>query len=135
MPQFNWDARYSVNIKRFDEDHQELFRILNTLHDAMMTGRGQAVMQNVLGELLQYTQGHFSREEAAMRKAGYPKLQAHIEQHRRFVHKVQEVSAKFQGGTLGMTIDMLDFLTDWLKKHIVGVDQQYGEFLNARGIA
>jgi hemerythrin len=135
MPQFNWESRYSVKVKRFDDDHQELFRILNTLHDAMMARRGQQVLQRVLDELLLYTEGHFSREEEVMRSAGYPKLQAQIEQHRRFTDKIKEVSAKYKDGTVGLTIEVLDFLTDWLKKHIIGVDQQYSEFLNARGIS
>jgi hemerythrin len=34
-----------------------------------------------------------------------------------------------------MTIEVLDFLTDWLKRHIIGVDKQYSDFLNARGVA
>ncbi len=134
MPQFNWDSRYSVRVKRFDEDHQELFRILNTLHDAMMARRGQQVLQQVLDELLRYTDGHFSREEEVMRKAAYPQLQAQIDQHRRFTEKIKEVSAKYKEGSVGLTIDILDFLTDWLKKHILGVDQQYSDFLNARGV-
>jgi hemerythrin len=133
MPQFNWDSRYSVKVKRYD--HQELFHILNTLHDAMMARRGQQVLQHVLDELLQYTEGHFSREEEVMRKAGYPKMQALIEQHRRFTDKVKDVSAQYKGGSVGLTVDMLDFLTDWLKKHIIGMDQQYSDFLNARGVA
>ncbi len=135
MPQFNWEPRYSVKVQRFDDDHQELFRILNTLHDAMMARRGQEVMQKVLDELLRYTEGHFAREEDAMRAAGYPKLQAQIEQHRRFTQKIQDVAAKYKAGTLGLTIEVLDFLTDWLKQHIIGMDQQYGDFLNARGVA
>ena len=135
MPQFNWDSRYSVNVRRFDDDHQELFRIINTLHDAMMARRGQQVLQQVLDELLHYTEGHFSREEEVMRRAGYPRLQAQIEQHRRFTEKIKDVTAKYKEGSLGLTIDMLDFLTDWLKKHIIAVDQQYSDFLNARGIS
>ena len=135
MPQFNWESRYSVKVKRFDDDHQELFHIINTLHDAMMTRRGQEVLQKVLNELLLYTEGHFSREEEVMRRAGYPKLQGQIEQHRRFTEKIKEVSAKYKEGTVGLTIDVLDFLTDWLKKHIIDMDQQYSDFLNARGIS
>jgi hemerythrin len=34
-----------------------------------------------------------------------------------------------------MTMETLDFVSDWLKKHIRGVDKQYSGFLNARGVA
>ncbi|HEY1730245.1 MAG TPA: bacteriohemerythrin [Terriglobales bacterium] len=135
MPQFNWDSTYSVKIKRFDEDHQELFRIINSLYDGMMARRGQEVLQNVLHELLLYTEKHFTGEEAIMRNAGYPQLQGQIEQHRRFTDKVKELSVKYKAGTIGITVEMLDFLSDWLKRHILGMDKQNSEFLNSKGFA
>ena len=135
MPQFNWDQSYSVKVKRFDDDHQQLFRILNQLHDGMKAGRGKDVLQGVLEQLLQYTERHFAGEEQVMKSAGYPQLQAQIEQHRRFTDKIKEVSAKHKSGSVGLTVDVFDFLTSWLKQHIVGVDKQYSDFLNAKGIA
>lgn len=135
MAHFKWDSSYSVKVKKFDEEHQGLFRILNELHDGMLAGRGQKVLQPVLSELLQYTEQHFSAEELVMKRVGYPQLPAQIEQHRKFSDKIKQVSADYQAGTIGMTVEVMDFLTDWLKKHIVGMDKQYSEFLNARGIA
>jgi hemerythrin len=135
MPHFNWDSTYSVKVKQFDDDHQELFRIINSLHDTLMARRGQEVLRNVLDELLRYSAKHFAGEEAAMRSAGYPKLAAQIEQHRRFTAKIKELSATYQEAGLGVTVDALDFLTEWLKKHILTMDMQYGDFLNAKGFA
>ena len=135
MPQFNWDVNYSVKVKRFDDDHRQLFAIINRLYDGMINRRGQAVLQQVLDDLLAYTEKHFSGEEQVMRTAGYPQLLAQIEQHRRFTGKIKDVSARYKEGSVGLTVDMLDFLTDWLKKHIIGMDKQYSEFLNAKGIA
>jgi len=124
-----------VKVKRFDADHQQLFKILNELHDGMIAGRGQEVLQTVLNELLQYTEKHFASEEAVMKAAGYPQLQAHIDEHRNFTDKVKVASAKYKEGGVGMTMETLDFVSDWLKKHIRGVDKQYSGFLNARGVA
>ena len=70
-----------------------------------------------------------------MKTAGYPQLQAQIDQHRKFTDKINEVSAKYKAGGIGMTVEVFDFLTDWLKKHIVGMDKQYSDFLNAKGVA
>jgi hemerythrin len=135
MPQFNWDSTYSVKVKRFDDDHRQLFRIINELHDAMLARRGQAALQNALAELLRYSEKHFSGEEQVMRSAGYPQLLAHMEQHRKFTDKIKDVSEKYKAGSIGMTVEVLDFLTEWLKKHIVGMDKQYSHFLNSRGVA
>jgi len=135
MPQFKWDPSYSVKVKRFDDDHQQLFNIINELYDAMAAKRGHEALQGVLSKLLAYTQSHFVGEESVMRGAGYPQLQAQIEQHQRFVDKIKEVAAKHKAGSLGLTVDIFDFLTNWLKQHIVGMDKQYSDFLNAKGVA
>src|SRR5664279_398876 len=100
----------------------------------MKQGKAQGVLQHVLTELLQYTEQHFAGEEAAMKSAGYPQLQAQIDQHRKFTSKIKEVTEKYKAGGLGISVGVLDFLTDWLKQHIIGVDKQYSEFMNARGI-
>jgi hemerythrin len=135
MAQFNWDSTYSVKVKRFDDDHRQLFRLLNQLHEGMLAGRGQQVLQTVLDDLLRYTEKHFTAEETIMKTAGYAQLPAHIDQHRRFTGKIKDVSAKYKAGSIGMTIEVLDFLTGWLKQHIIGVDQRYSDFLNAKGVA
>ena len=134
MSQFRWDSTYSVKVKRFDDDHQELFRIINQLYDGMMARRGQAVLEGVLNDLLRYSEKHFAAEEQVMRSAGYPQVLPQIEQHRRFTDTVKELMTKYQAGWIGMSVELLDFLSDWLKKHITGMDKQYGEFLNAKGI-
>lgn len=134
MPHFNWDPSYSVKVKRFDDDHQELFHIINQLYDGMMARKGQEVLQTVLTQLLHYSEQHFAGEELAMKSVGFPQLQAQIEQHRKFASKITDVMKRYQAGGLGISIDVLDFLTLWLKQHIVGMDKQYGDFMNAKGI-
>jgi hemerythrin-like metal-binding protein len=99
MPQFNWDSTYSVKVKRFDDDHRQLFRILNQLHDGMLAGRGQNVLQTVLDDLLRYTEKHFAAEETIMKTAGYAQLLAHIDQHRKFTDKIKDVSAKYRAAS------------------------------------
>jgi hemerythrin len=135
MPLFNWNQTYSVKVKRFDDDHQQLFAIINELYDGMMAKRGQEALQGVLAKLLAYTEEHFAGEEAVMRSAAYPQLQAQIDQHRAFANKIKEVAAQYKAGTIGISAELLNFLSDWLKKHIVGVDKQYSDYLNAKGIA
>lgn len=47
-----WDQSYSVKVQRLDTEHQQLFSIVNQLHDGMKAGRGPQVMQGVLQQLL-----------------------------------------------------------------------------------
>ena len=135
MPLFTWNPTYSVKVKRFDDDHQQLFSIINELHEGMSSGRGKEVLQNVLIKLLRYTERHFAAEEAVMKELGYPGWAAQVDQHRKFTGKIKEVADQYKAGTIGLSIEVLDFLTKWLSQHIVGVDKQYSDFMNARGLA
>jgi len=135
MALFTWNASYSVKVKRFDEDHQQLFSILNQLHDGMKAGRGNDILHDVLINLLRYTERHFTAEEAVMKELGYPQLPAHTEQHRKFTAKIRETAHQYKAGAICLSLDMLDFLTKWLSQHIVGVDKQYSDFMNAKGVA
>lgn len=91
MSQFKWDASYSVSVKQFDTDHQQLIDILNELYDGMTAGQGQQVLQGVLNRLVAYAQRHFAAEEVAMRKIQYANFQAHLDEHRKFTAKVGTV--------------------------------------------
>ena len=135
MPLFTWNSSYSVKVKRFDNEHQQLFNIINELHEGMSKGRGKEVLHDVLTKLLRYTERHFTAEEAVMRELAYPGLAAQADQHRKFTSKIKEVADQYQAGSLGLSVDVLDFLTKWLSQHIVGVDKQYSEFMNAKGVA
>jgi len=134
MAYLNWDSKYSVSIKSFDQDHQRLFAIINQLHDGMKSGHGKQVLQPVLAELLAYTQHHFGREEAVMKSCAYPKLWPHMEQHRTFTAKVKNFSEQYEAGAAAVTVEVLDFLTQWLATHIKDTDRQYSEFLQAKGV-
>ena len=135
MPLFTWNATYSVKVKRFDDDHQQLFAIINELHQGMKAGRGKEVLHDVLIKLLRYTERHFTAEEAVMKDLGYPGLATQTDQHRTFTNKIKEVADQYKAGTIGLSVDVLDFLTKWLSQHIVAVDKQYGDFMNAKGVA
>jgi len=135
MALFTWNDKYSVRVKRFDEDHQGLFDIINELHEGMKARRGNEILQDTLGQLLRYTEQHFTREEAALKSHRYPYLAEQVEQHRMFTTKIRDLMAQHKAGIAGLSIEVTDFLTEWLAKHIMRSDQQYSEFLNAKGVA
>jgi hemerythrin len=93
MPLVSWNEFYRVKVGRCDEDHKKLFSLINTWHDAMSTGRGTVVVRQVVKKLADYTQYHFSAEEAMMEKTKHPALPAHRLPHREFSSQVKQ----FQG--------------------------------------
>jgi hemerythrin len=48
MPLMKWDAEYSVRVQEFDGHHQQLFKMVNDLNDAMQARKGKEVLGQVL---------------------------------------------------------------------------------------
>jgi len=135
MPLVTWDESYSVKVSRCDEDHKKLFSLLNTLHDAMKTGRGSQVIQQVVTELADYTERHFSREEMLLRQTNYPDLDSHKAQHQIFVKQVEQFQSDLKARNMAQSIAVTEFLKDWLANHIKQVDRRYSAHLNANGVS
>ncbi len=122
MALVNWKEVYSVNIAEVDTQHKKLVELINNLHDAMITGRGREVMSKTLSDLVDYTVNHFATEEKYFDQYGYPEAEMHKQQHKDLVDQVGDLQKKFESGEKVLTIDVMNFLRDWLHDHIVGSD-------------
>jgi hemerythrin len=133
MPLITWNEQFAVNIKEVDDQHKRLIDLLNLLFDAMKMGKGKEALSLVLDELAQYTVYHFGTEERLFREYGYPEADIHKAEHDAFTKKVIDFQGSFNKGQTLITIDLLNFLTDWLKNHITKVDKRFGPFLTGKG--
>ncbi|MEJ5301061.1 MAG: bacteriohemerythrin [Thermodesulforhabdaceae bacterium] len=124
-----WSPEYAVGVPEIDDQHQRLFKMVNDLNEAMATGRGKDALDRILAGLVDYAARHFKTEEYYMEKANYPELESHRESHRRLTDKVHEMVDRYKTGETGIGIELLNFLTDWLKKHILGTDKKYAPYL------
>ncbi|WP_285906925.1 bacteriohemerythrin [Pseudodesulfovibrio pelocollis] len=129
-----WADDLSVNIREVDEQHLRLINLINKLHAAMRSGKGMQATARVLDELKEYTVFHFSSEEALFEEHGYAGLVNHVAAHKAFVNKVLDFEQQILSGKSSVTMEVMNFLKDWLVKHIKGVDKKYSAFFNERGI-
>ena len=134
MPLVVWSDKLSVGVKAVDDQHTVLFDSINELHAAMIKGQARTIVGELLCKLLVYTRNHFSDEERMMEAASYPGLAVHQLKHRALTKQVEEYIARFQKGDLTLINELASFLSDWLKTHILSVDQQYGPYMNEHGV-
>ena len=131
----DWTDEMSVGVKVLDDDHKKLFAMINELHEAMQVGRGKQALADILARLTDYTVEHFNREEGLLAEADYGSLDLHHRVHEKLKADVAEMRRKFVEGTeTAMPIDLLQFLQNWLKNHIMLTDKRYSEHLKAHGI-
>lgn len=128
-----WTDEYSVGIEELDEQHKHLVNLVNDLHGAMRVGKGREVVATVLTELVAYTVYHFQAEERLFEQYEYPERVEHKRQHDDLTAKVAELKEAFDRGKAMITIEIMDFLSDWLNVHILKQDNAYSAFLRSRG--
>jgi hemerythrin len=129
---YEWKDSYSVKVNQIDQQHKTLFSLINDLHSAMKLGKAGDVVAKTLEGLISYTKTHFRDEEAMLSKAKYPLLPQHKAIHDGFIAKIVELQQKSKSGNLSLSIEMLQFLGEWIKNHILQTDRQYSAFLSAK---
>jgi len=134
MAFIEWNDSHSVGVQILDDQHKNLFKIVNELHAAMMRQEGKSAAGPLLEELLKFSQEHFATEEKMMEAAQYPGLAQHQAHHRELTRKAQEFAARYQRGESGLTIHLLKFLNEWLNTHIHEEDMSYVPSLSNSGI-
>lgn len=113
-------------------DHKHLIDLLSQLHDAMSLGKGNAVLGNILDELITYTATHFKREETLMQQIGYVDYVSHKAEHDKFVGEALALQNRFKTGAAMLTVSVFNFLSNWLRDHIKSRDVKLGQALLAK---
>ena len=127
-----WTIRLETSFPIIDNQHKELVRMINQLHKAMRQQKGSNELSNILDGLAKYTVMHFATEEKIFEKHKYPDFNNHKKIHKELVSKVLAFQADFNSGKATVTMDLMDFLKDWLKTHIMKTDMSYVPFLKGK---
>lgn len=131
---FSWKDSLSVNVREIDNEHKQLVDTLNALYVAMNERRAKGAIGEILNRLAEYTITHFKNEEKLMTRRSFPGYNEHHEEHEAFKAKVADFMAGYKSGKIMLSLEVMNFLKDWLNNHILGQDKEYGRFLNEQGI-
>lgn len=127
-----WEDNFSVGIDLFDQQHKELFAIINRLVEGIKDKKASDTLAGIFERLVNYTATHFADEERAMRVSKYPGYEEHRQEHEDLRNKVMEFYTDFKAGRNFLTLDLLGFLVGWLKVHIAQSDRRYGPYLKRK---
>lgn len=129
-----WSPEYAVDVALFDEHHKRLFALVDHLFQALKAGTAQNELLGILDELAEYTQYHFTAEEKAMRHFDYPGCELQERSHAELLTRVQELRRDMASGKSMVAVDVMEFLRDWLTRHIKGCDKLYAEFFRDKDV-
>ena len=130
-----WNIRYSTGIRIIDEQHQELFRMVERLRKMVQVGADRVMVQGLLEDMVACSERHFATEEAYMGRFNYPDLTQHVSEHATMLTSLHELLARFEESHQVMAMMVPTFMEGWLKHHISDGDFGFVTFLKARNLA
>lgn len=129
MPALQWCEAMSVGVPALDADHRCLVRIINLLAEAGTTDVPELI-ETVLETLLVYSRFHFSREERVMADCRFPGIGFHSGEHAGFTSYIQALRQRVNHRLdAQMAAELHDYLTGWLRHHILIQDMAYKPFV------
>ena len=127
----NWDESLATGIPQIDMQHKALFDTLSVLEKAAAEGRYLATMSG-LETLTFYARTHLADEERLMERHGYPKLEKHRAEHKKF--KAALYKLRLANTHCDNVVEVVGFISEWLTNHVNKTDLEFATYLrkNAR---
>jgi hemerythrin len=129
-----WSNQMATGVAKIDDQHRFLVDTLRQANKRLLVEQDSALLEEIAKDLLGYAITHFESEESLMLRYGYdsahPEVaQAHIAQHRLFSRQVVDLCDRLREGREVPRLEVLKFLNEWLRDHVLGIDQHLGAFL------
>lgn len=134
MEAFEWSEKYRVGVREIDDQHSKLIALVVRLNGAMRLGQGRQALGGILSELVKYAVTHFAAEERLMQTYGYPGYLQHRDKHKRMTQRVLDIQDEFETNGANVTLEVMNYLENWVDKHILGTDMKYSGFFNEKGL-
>ncbi len=122
---FDFTDDLSVGNEAIDADHRAFFEMARLIHESVHGGKHDLIILSALLMLDEYVDGHFYREEKAMKAVGYPRLAGHRHRHRVFRGRVRAIVEAYREGTMSVADNLSTLVVQWLRSHITNDDLQY----------
>lgn len=118
-----WDSKLDTGIEVIDAQHRRIVEYINDLEIAKMTLDKRRV-NDVIEQLIDYTQSHFGFEEEMLEEAGYKFLKPHKKVHELFIRRVTDFTMRSAKGE-DIADELHSMLSKWLLNHIANEDRDY----------
>lgn len=136
MTFITWIDEMSVGVELFDREHKQLVETMNTLYDAMLAGSAGRIIGDVFDKIIAYANIHFYHEEKFFEDSHYPLAAEHAREHAEMRERIFEFRGDMdREHPIFLALNVLQFLKEWLERHILQEDMKYARFLREKGVS
>ena len=118
-----WVPEYNTGIDVIDDQHKRILDYINEIVE-ISDGTDRARVKQILDNIIDYTQSHFTFEESLQEEAGYKYRVPHKRVHDLFIKKIESYRDRFE---MGQSIEgeLHEVSSKWLINHIQHDDADY----------
>ncbi|MCP4137702.1 MAG: bacteriohemerythrin [bacterium] len=127
-----WGKGLSVGIPEIDKQHRNIIEIVNNLQRALSQPNKRVIIENILLDMTDYSNKHFTTEETLFLEHDYPDYEMHKIKHYNFLSELGRFKKDFTAGKAMLVEDVLIFLNNWWFEHILNEDKKYELFLREK---
>ncbi|MBL8429187.1 MAG: bacteriohemerythrin [Dechloromonas sp.] len=120
-----WDSKLDTGIDVIDAQHKRIVEYINDLEIAKMK-LDKKMVNDIIEQLIDYTQSHFGFEEEMLEEAGYKFLKPHKKVHELFIRRVTDFTLRSARGE-DIVDELHSMLSKWLLNHIANEDRDYAD--------
>ena len=126
-----WSDALSMLNPEIDAEHQHFIGLTNQLNKIIWSQQqDKAVIEHIMGLLLEDTISHFAHEEQVLAEKAYPATQEHAQIHSEIINKFKQASKEIQSTNIRAVwvkvgLEIKNLLVD----HLLNEDTKYIEHL------
>jgi hemerythrin-like metal-binding protein len=129
-----WEDAYSVGVLEIDQQHKQMFAIINELIDAIGTDVKKERLVEIINSLVEYKKNHFATEEKYFKEFNFEGAAEHISAHKKFEEDLLKIQEECKDDVVMLAFELIDFIEDWLISHLMTMDQKYKKCFNEHGL-
>lgn len=132
MELIQWDSSLATGVALIDAQNKMLINKANKLYESIYKNNFRGKLNELLGELFEYTEYHFDIEEELFSKYNYPEKINHLKEHENFRNYIRSYINEKDRDDLMVATNILVYLNTWITHHIKEVDAQCACFFNEK---
>lgn len=120
-------SQSSVDI---DKEHQVQIGMLDAFCALITDDKPQSKIDEMLEQLVAYSEVHFMSEQLLMRMYAYPDYDDHVQDHESMTEHLNQIRQRFASGQHDMALETANEMRKFLLGHISSRDQSFSDFLS-----
>lgn len=115
----------SVEMNQGEHEHRVQLNLMDSMCKAMAEHSGGRGSEELIEQLLSFSEVHFMSEHLLMRLSSYPELESHCADHDRFIEAIGRLMTDWRADRRDDLAARAEDLRDGLQKHIASRDAQF----------